>query len=325
VGVEKFNRVRSALTQIANRPVLHGDGRNQLQDANINAYQPIKAAFGTSDTEELKKRGITSKMVIEALIRSFEKLPQAAGGMKNEIENLASSFKFAKIEFGKGLFDSANPVLGGLSKLLDKATESGVLTTMAASLTGIFDALTDGVGGMKTAFIGGVAAVMTFNQLMEGLVSVIRKVVGVVAPIAGWLLGNGFGGMASAVTDIFSTNFKSIEKLFDSPDKKPPKPTKPDKDKPEPPKPPTLQQIADNTRRTADNTKSMQRHIMGGGDLARLGVTPVEMTKASKGGARRGSAKSVEQKIRDLVDELSYMHTINHANIQTGQRRAGVS
>jgi hypothetical protein len=75
--------------------------------------------------------------------------------------------------------------------------------------------------------------------------------------------------------------------------KEPPKPTKPGKaPKFEPLKPgqpgssgnpvqQALNQIAGNTAATAGNTQKqldMQRYILGGGDLGRLGVTPVEMS-----------------------------------------------
>lgn len=66
--------------------------------------------------------------------------------------------------------------------------------------------------------------------------------------------------------------------------------------------------VAENTRETADNTRKMldhSRHIFGGGDLGRMGVTPIEI------GSRRGSTRiqidvnGAEGPFREFVELVS--------------------
>jgi hypothetical protein len=55
---------------------------------------------------------------------------------------------------------------------------------------------------------------------------------------------------------------------------------------------PVVAQIAQNTAQTAENTAKLldlSRHIFGGGDLGRMGITPVEM-----GGGQRSSRVKID-------------------------------
>lgn len=334
-GKEEFGRVILAFTQIANKQYLQGDELLQLMEAGINVNQPLKAAYGTADTEELKKKGITSKMVLETLVKAFEKLPAVAGGAQNAFDNLSDAMQFAKVAVGGEFLKAFTPTIDSLSTALEKLTANGTFAAMAESVATSFDVMIGGTDNLESTMTTAAAGVMTFNQYMAGFIEGLKEAVKFLMnnPLVGGFISMAGGALKTinglSIADQQAANIKALEdnakikKHQNEKDKKAMSALKPEAPQKDAGPAITFQQIAENTRKTAENTKSMQRHIMGGGDLARLGVTPVEMTKASKGGARRGSAKSVEQKIRDLVEELSYMHTINHANIQTGQKRAG--
>ncbi len=79
-------------------------------------------------------------------------------------------------------------------------------------------------------------------------------------------------------------------------------------------------QIAANTAKTAKNTElqsELNRKILGGGDLGRLGVTAVEMSGIKRGGRGRG----LEDAIRHLVDEIAGSMQATHNSAMTNRAR----
>lgn len=66
----------------------------------------MQKLFGTIDTEQLQKMGITSKQFVNSIVGELEKLPQATGGVKNAFENLADSSNQALAKVGKVLVEN---------------------------------------------------------------------------------------------------------------------------------------------------------------------------------------------------------------------------
>lgn len=134
-GKEQFDRVMLAIRQIAVKPHLAGQELMQLNEAGIPVQNLLKKHFGTGDSEELSRRGVTSKQALEGLLVELEKLPRVVGGAKNSIENLQDSLNFAVIDFGTSL---NNHLMGGVDKAGD----------LVAQLTsgGYFASLGDTVG-----------------------------------------------------------------------------------------------------------------------------------------------------------------------------------
>jgi tape measure domain-containing protein len=84
----------------------------------------------------------------------------------------------------------------------------------------------------------------------------------------------------------------------------------------------TLDDIAENTKKTSDHTRPRRewgsRNIVGGGDLARLGVTPTEMRGS---GSRGGAQAKFERSLRETVEALAGLYVRGLADIQTAQAR----
>lgn len=126
-GAAEFSQVMRAITQIANKPFLQGDELVQLMEAGIPAYKLIKDIFGTTDTEQLKKQGIDSRMVLEGLVKSLSKMPRVAGGAKNDFENLGAAITQATVAAGSALNTVLLPRLNEVTKVLEDMTEGGVI------------------------------------------------------------------------------------------------------------------------------------------------------------------------------------------------------
>lgn len=87
-GRADLDGVTLALTQIAAKGKVSAEEINQLQERLPQIRKAMKDAFGTADTEALKKMGIDSQVFIEKIVAEFGKLPPAAGGFNNSLENL---------------------------------------------------------------------------------------------------------------------------------------------------------------------------------------------------------------------------------------------
>lgn len=141
----------------------------------------------------------------------------------------------------------------------------------------------------------------------------LDKVLGKMAePIQGGLLGHLYGlpELGKAISDGSDAKMAAFDAWSKQKEKQGETPF-PDLTKPEAPDPvqTTLQQIATNTGETARNTKDMQRYILGGGDLGRLGVTPTEMASRNDvrvkvdtgdGGLDQWVEKLLSRSIREL-------------------------
>src|SRR5690606_24303989 len=79
--------VQSALVQIAAKGRISAEEILQLQERLPQIRQAMIAAFGTSDTEVLAKRGIGAQEFIRKITAEFAKLPPVAGGARNSLDN----------------------------------------------------------------------------------------------------------------------------------------------------------------------------------------------------------------------------------------------
>ena len=91
-GKAELSGVITALTQIASKGKVSAEEINQLNERIPQIRVAMKAAFGTSDTMELDKLGISSEKFIEGIIKEFEKLPPVMGGFNIAVENLQDTW-----------------------------------------------------------------------------------------------------------------------------------------------------------------------------------------------------------------------------------------
>lgn len=157
-GKEQFDRIMLAVSQIALKPNLSGEELMQLNEANIPASRVIKERFGTTDGEALKKMGVTSGMVLQALTDEFSKMAGSASGAKNSFDNLNDAMKFASVAFGQGLNDALLKDVDSLSNAFNKLQESGAL-----------QALGEALGNMASSTLGDLTGGGTLEESMRDL------------------------------------------------------------------------------------------------------------------------------------------------------------
>ena len=117
-GREEFERAIYGVQQLANTDFPLGEDLNIIKDALPQVSTLLKAAFGTSRTEDLQKLGISSKQVMDVIIAGLEKLPRVSGGIKNAFENLGDSMQQNLARIGELIDDSFN-ISGIINKLTD--------------------------------------------------------------------------------------------------------------------------------------------------------------------------------------------------------------
>lgn len=133
-GKAQLDQLIRAVAQIANKPFLQGDELLQLMEAGVPAYKMVKDIFGTADTEELKRRGIDSQRVLQALVAELEKMPRVAGGAKNSFENLSDAIDFGMVTIGQSLNAQLLPFVDRISGTIDAANNAGVFADLGGFL-----------------------------------------------------------------------------------------------------------------------------------------------------------------------------------------------
>jgi tape measure domain-containing protein len=167
-GKEVLGRVGVAMSQIANKPFLQGDEMLQLMEAGIPAFQMLKSRFGTSDTEELKKRGVTSTQVLEGLLLDMEKAPRVLGGAKNAWENLMDAVDMSRVSVGQGINSGLTGALNGLSDQINASNDAGVFRQLGENLIqGVADIFGD--GDIKAALLNFVSSIDTAAMALRNL------------------------------------------------------------------------------------------------------------------------------------------------------------
>src|SRR5690606_26404524 len=82
-GKADLDGVGLALSQIASKGKISAEEINQLSERVPQIRVAMKAAFGTSDTEQLQKMGIDATQFVEGVVAQLEKLPAVTGGINN--------------------------------------------------------------------------------------------------------------------------------------------------------------------------------------------------------------------------------------------------
>lgn len=161
-GRVEFERAIYGVQQLANTDFPLGEDLNIIKDALPQVATLLKAAFGTSRTEDLQKMKISSKAVMDVIIAGLEKLPRVSGGIKNAFENLGDSMQQNLARIGKILDDNFNisaiidKLTGFIDEMIDKFEElsPGVQKTILV-ITGLVVAI-----GPLILVIGGAMAIL---------------------------------------------------------------------------------------------------------------------------------------------------------------------
>ena len=218
------------------------------------------------------------------------------GGSQAWLSDLKESFDRVFASVGEGVFDTFNKAGGSLSKVLNEAIDSGMIKDTVEKVAKLFDMDVSNNGLMKivSSVLAGVeTASVLIKTVWDGIKAVLNSPIvqflykwsgiGMLTGMASSLLNNvstlpDLGRVYSSAYDHHMAQFALKEKQ----DAKAGPLTEPDNPMASP-----LTSIASYTAQTAYNTKQMldmSRHIVGGGDLGRIGVTPVELSSVKRKG-----------------------------------------
>lgn len=206
-GKAELERILLAISQIAGQRYLQGDELRQLTEAGVPASRIIRERFGTSDTEQLKKQGITSERILTELLDELEKMPRVAGGAKNSIENLQDAINFAFITTGAAIASSGlTDFLTEFGNEVQKLTEAGFFDGLAAAF--------EGIGGKSITAKGAVVAMAASLQTATFMVAAFADKIGYLIDKLGPVLQIGMA--SSPVGAIVLEGMKRWSKALDA-------------------------------------------------------------------------------------------------------------
>jgi tape measure domain-containing protein len=113
-GKADLDGVNLALTQMVSKGKVVAQDINQIQERVPQIRQAMKAAFGTADTEELQKQGISSEIFVNGIIAQLEKLPTVTGGVRNDFENLTDTIQKDLAKLGEAVLPPVTTIINTL-------------------------------------------------------------------------------------------------------------------------------------------------------------------------------------------------------------------
>jgi tape measure domain-containing protein len=292
-GAEEFGRIMKAIREIMMRPNLTGEELNQLAEAGIPAHKIIKDAFGTVDGGELKRMGVDSKEVMAALIAGLEAMPKAANSAKNALENFNASLGMAMVSIGSGMEQGVTKMLTDVGDAISSLEESGGLKLIGEGIMDMVNALNpfkDAAGGILPVLTDVGASIYSVTQVMAVLNEQFKALAtgdfkslktpveiyndAIMAAAQGYIrfYGQTMIGRASRMMEedpVLKGGNDAAKQTVNQQTQ-------------------YLAGIESNTRQMVD----LQRMILGGGNLAAMGVTAVELSDMRAGRGSGGASRA---------------------------------
>jgi hypothetical protein len=221
----------------------------------------------------------TIEQALDLIVRVAEgKLKRVADevgqGAAATLSNIQDAWDKALTDAGRVIMTSFTPILIEATEAFTALVKSGSLQ----SLTAGFRSAASALGMVNWSQLA--AGLVGLSHILQAFGSFMFQV-GTVGPVRALL------GLGGTITNMARNAARDIATLFVSgaaaeivPPAVPPAEN------------PVVAQIAQNTAQTAENTAKLldlSRHIFGGGDLGRMGITPVEM-----GGGQRSSRVKID-------------------------------
>jgi tape measure domain-containing protein len=121
-STEDMNGVVLALGQIQSKGKVFAEEINQINERLPQVRVLMKQAFGTSNTEDLQKMGLSSEAFIKGITEQMKTLPRAADNANTSIKNLGDQLSQALGVIGAA---ALNEAAGGIKLLVDGLAELG--------------------------------------------------------------------------------------------------------------------------------------------------------------------------------------------------------
>ncbi|MDJ1481306.1 tape measure protein [Cytophagaceae bacterium YF14B1] len=175
-GKADLDGVTLALTQIASKGKISAEEINQIAERVPQFRKAIQAAFGTSNSEDLQKLGISAQEFVEKTTKELSKLPKASAGINASFENIGDTILQSLSRIGNAIskafnlqenlpklenfitgivdaFESLSPVVQKVVVVLGTiAAAIGPVLLVIGKLVAVFPTLVAGAGTVSTAF-----------------------------------------------------------------------------------------------------------------------------------------------------------------------------
>ena len=168
-GANEFDGAILALTQIASKGKISAEEINQLNERIFEIRPALQKAFGTANSEELQKLGISSEEFIAKVTEEFAKLDRVQGGLANAFENVGISVKAFLADIG-GVITNLFPVQEIVQRV----------STFLTELAERFKALPEST---QRTIIAVSAVVAAIGPLIFGISAVAAGLATVLSPI----------------------------------------------------------------------------------------------------------------------------------------------
>ncbi len=116
-GKADLEGVQIALAQILSKGKVQGDEIIQLMERVPQMGQIMRKAFGTADTEVLKKMGVDARTFVNTVTAELLKLPTVTGGLQNSLENMQDAMNRAAAAMGKAFAPAIEKIAGWIERL----------------------------------------------------------------------------------------------------------------------------------------------------------------------------------------------------------------
>lgn len=202
-GREDLDEVIRQLGQMASRGKVTADNLKPIIERVPQAAAIIKREFGTIDTEQLQKLGISAQTMIAVLERELGKLPRVTGGLKNDIENFRDAVTFA-------FADAGNAIAPFAKKFLDDFAVPAV--NMIPQLAKAFNDLSPSVQGFSLGIVGVVAAAPLLITAIGTVISNFGVLSSAILAI-GWPAVVAGMGLATAAAILLGSKLSEIAEI----------------------------------------------------------------------------------------------------------------
>jgi tape measure domain-containing protein len=252
--------------------------------------------------------GTYFKDVFDAIVGYLQPFMAAMKMAMGSLKQFATASKALK---EGNLVDAIGYAVGGTGEMIGSAVTSFVAPSIGLGIAGN---IMDGSAGAREQRIAELDRKRAAGTLVPNLFGDIKNAFNSVPELAN--IGKAFGSVGTKADDIYGRIAKNMQAMPTLPDglnygNRPVQPTgaigggNKSLD--------TLKEIATNTGKTADRL-SLRTQTLGGGELAKLGVTPTEL----RGGARvnspglRTAPSLIEQGLRAFMSEQSRRGDVNN-------------
>ncbi len=235
-GREELSRVTVQLGQLAAKGKVVAQDLKPIIEAAPAVGQALIQAFGTVNSEDIQKLGLSSQQFFDKLTDALGKLPRAAAGAKNAFENFSDSVFRASLAIGEAILPPLTKLVNFLEPIILRLSDAfrelpqgvqltviaiGALAAAVGPVLFILGGLASGLGAIGTA-VATLLPILSSIGLpvilvaLAGLAVVLTEVVAAVTAL-GLAWKTNFLGIRKLVDDVSRAviqSFTSIRAIF---------------------------------------------------------------------------------------------------------------